>query len=107
MSKLLIAASIFFSLSTTALASDFAQPPPAVGALNGAAVDRADIMPYQPNALIAPQRRVDRATVRAALAKARATNIAAFRDYQKKGVFPNNTFKPGKVNVWVDTDGNF
>jgi hypothetical protein len=105
MSKLLIAASIFFSLATTATASSespFAQPPSAE-----AAFDRADVMPASTQLRIAPRRALDRATVRAALAKARATNLASFRVYQKKGVFPNNTFTPGKLNVWLDTSGNF
>jgi hypothetical protein len=108
MSKLLIAASIFFSLSTTATASEspFAQPP-AEKAFAGVQ-DRADVMPPSATQLrIAPRRTPDRAAVRAALAKARATNLASFRVYQKKGIFPNNTFTPGKLNVWLDTSGNF
>lgn len=65
-------------------------------------------MPHAPSELrIAPRRVLDRATVRAALAKARVTNLAAFRVYQNKGVFPSNTYKPGKLNVWLDEDGNF
>ena len=99
MSKFLIAASLLFALSTSATASEshFAQPP---------AADRAEIM-QPPNVRIAPRRTPDRATVRAALAKARATNLGAFRVYQAKGVFPSNTYKPGKLNVWLDEDGNF
>lgn len=108
MSKLLIAASLFFSLATTATASEsrFAQPPQAVRV---SSMDRADVMP-PPSAAqlrVAPRRMPARAAVRAALAKARATNLAAFRVYQKKGVFPSNTFEPGKLNVWLDTNGNF
>jgi hypothetical protein len=104
MSKLLIAASIFFPLTTTATASErFAQPPQVASA--SVALDRTEV----PSAglRIAPRVRVNRASVRAALAKARASNLASFRVYQKKGGFPSNTFKSGKVNVWVDTDGNF
>jgi hypothetical protein len=48
----------------------------------------------------------DRAAVRAALARARAANLAAFRAYQAKGVFPSNTYKDGKLNVWRDADGH-
>ena len=50
---------------------------------------------------------LDRATVRAALAKARAANLARFRAYQQAGVFPSNTFKGGKLNVWLDEAGHF
>ena len=52
------------------------------------------------------QRALDRATIRAQLAAARAKNLAAFRAYQKKGVFPSNTFQPNKLNVWRDAAGH-
>jgi hypothetical protein len=50
---------------------------------------------------------LDRATVRAALAKARAANLARFRAYQKAGVFPSNTFQGKTLNVWLDEAGHF
>jgi hypothetical protein len=59
-------------------------------------------MPDMPNYRVAPARPLDRANVRAALARARAANLAAFRVYQKKGVFPSNTYKKGQLNVWLD-----
>ena len=74
---------------------------------NVAHVSASDVWTPPADLRIAPRRTPDRATVRAALAKARATNLAAFRVYQKKGVFPSNTFTDGKLNVWLDTDGNF
>jgi hypothetical protein len=49
---------------------------------------------------------VDRDAVRAALASVRARNLAAFRAYQSKGVFPSNTFSDGKLNVWRDAAGH-
>ncbi len=108
MSKFLIAASLLFALSASSSSSAtadsrFARPP------SIASVDRADadVMPPSAELRIAPRRTPDRASVRAALAKARATNLAAFRVYQKKGVFPSNTYKPGKLNVWLDADGHF
>src|SRR5690349_20243829 len=61
----------------------FAQPPPA-------AADQV----------------LDRAAVRAALARVRATNIAAFRAYDQRGVFPSNVYKPGALNVWRDEHGH-
>ncbi|HUS30332.1 MAG TPA: hypothetical protein VMZ53_17610 [Kofleriaceae bacterium] len=80
----------------------FAQPPPPLSA--GAAA-QADI--YEPSVAFAPRRSLDRATVRAALVQARSRNLSAFRDYQKKGVFPSNSFKGKKLNVWLDADGHF
>jgi hypothetical protein len=77
----------------------FAQPPPAAA--------HADV--YEaPNALrVAPHRTLDRASIRAALVQARTRNLAAFRSYQKAGVFPSNTMKGKKLNVWLDADGHF
>ena len=72
----------------------FAEPPPAV--TTTVAVD-------QP---IANAVRLDRAAIRAKLAKNRAANLARFRVYQRKGVFPNNTYTDGKLNVWRDEFGN-
>jgi len=48
-----------------------------------------------------------RASVREELVRARERNLAAFRAYQKTGVFPSNTYKDGKLNVWRDQDGHF
>jgi hypothetical protein len=59
-----------------------------------------------PSIRMMPRRPLDRDTVRAALVRARAANLAAFRAYQKKGVFPSNTFADGKLNVWRDANGH-
>jgi hypothetical protein len=48
-----------------------------------------------------------RAAVRVALIKARHRNLSAFRQYQKKGVFPSNTYSDKTLNVWRDADGHF
>lgn len=108
MSKLLITASLLFAFSASATASEsrFAQPP---------AADRAQVMapnagaeaPVPAGYRIAPRRLPSRAAVRTALAQARATNVAAFRVYQRNGVFPSNTFTSSKLNVWLDEDGHF
>jgi hypothetical protein len=75
----------------------------------------ADAHQYRPPPSIADQhfaepamapRALDRATIRARLAAARGRNLAAFRAYQKNGVFPSNTFQPNKLNVWRDADGH-
>ena len=56
--------------------------------------------------LVAPERRLDRDTVRAALVAQRATNLAAFRAYRKAAVFPNNTYQGKIINVWRDDAGH-
>src|SRR5262245_51226516 len=96
MSRFMLVCSLVCGLSSSALAAEgsFARPP--------GAADRV----AAPALRIAPKRVLDRATVRAALARARAKNVAAFRAYQQKGVFPSNTFKSGKLNVWIDEDGH-
>ncbi|HUJ58909.1 MAG TPA: hypothetical protein VLX92_10465 [Kofleriaceae bacterium] len=102
MSRLLLACSLVTALTSQLAFADrafeapppphpFAQPPPAHPER---AADHADVV-------------LDRATVRAALAEARARNLAAFRAYQARGVFPSNTFDDGKLNVWRDRDGHF
>jgi hypothetical protein len=119
MSRFALVCSLVFGLSSTASAG-FAKAPPSAAphrmptpaerelsltdvVTNGAHAE----VPDMPNYRIAPARPLNRANVRAALARARAANLASFRVYQKKGVFPSNTFKPGKLNVWLDADGHF
>jgi hypothetical protein len=105
MSRLALIASLVFGISSASLVStadaQFAKAPPA----SSVAVSAADV--WEPAYRIAPKKQLSRAAVRAALVKARATNLAAFRAYQAKGIFPNNTFRAGKANVWVDVDGNY
>ena len=111
MSRFALICSLVFGISSASLVTtadaQFAKAPPAssvaVGAGASAGAAAADV--YVPQLRVAP-RALDRAAVRAALAKARATNLAAFRAYQVKGVFPSNTFKGRKLNVWLDKDGN-
>lgn len=101
MSRLAIAFSLIASLSTGALARRAVEPSPGMPAPIHFAeppdtADKAEL----------PMIRLDRAAVRAKLAKNRAANLARFRVYQKKRVFPNNTFTDGKLNVWLDQLGN-
>lgn len=107
MSRFTIICSLVFGLSSSALLvnadAGFAKPPQVAMSTRAAAAD----VPVPAGMRLMPQRYLDRAQVRAALAKARATNLAAFRAYQKKGVFPNNTFTGGKANVWLDAAGNY
>jgi hypothetical protein len=49
---------------------------------------------------------LDREHIRAALATARARNIAAFEAYVRRGSFPSNTFTANLANVWRDRDGH-
>ncbi|NVB84793.1 MAG: hypothetical protein HOV81_40865 [Kofleriaceae bacterium] len=101
MSRFTLSLALVLSLSSVASAkrmpeSAFAQPPAAAEAF----------APQEMPAQIVPAV-LDRAKVRAALAKARAKNLAAFRVYQQTGVFPSNTFSDKKLNVWVDAEGHY
>ncbi len=49
---------------------------------------------------------VDPVAVRNALASARQANLAAFHAYRIGGIYPHNTYQPGKLNVWTDDDGH-
>lgn len=49
---------------------------------------------------------VDRAEVRALLAKQRATNLERFHAYRLARVYPHNTYQEGMLNVWTDADGH-
>ncbi|MGE5184098.1 MAG: hypothetical protein ACM31C_18640, partial [Acidobacteriota bacterium] len=96
-SRFALATSFVLALSSFASA-DRAYAPPAHFAEPPAAGLMAPVE-AQPRAL-------DRASVRAALAHVRASNLAAFRAYQQKGVFPSNTFEAKTLNVWRDRDGH-
>lgn len=100
MSRLALAFSLIASLSTGALARRVSEPSfGSVAPIHFARPPDADVAQL-------PMRFVDRAAVRAKLAKNRVANLARFRVYQKKGVFPSNTFTDGKLNVWLDQFGN-
>ena len=104
MSRFALICSLVFGISSASLVTSadaqFAKAPPA--ASTTAVTAGAAAAEYR----IAPRRALDRAAVRAALVKARDTNLAAFRAYQAKGTFPSNTFKGRKLNVWLDEAGN-
>ena len=95
MSRLLISCSLVAALCTSAFAAPrFSQPPP-----------DSSVSSERPVPDIAPV--VDRAQVRAKLARQRSASLARFRAYQHKGVFPSNVYADHKLNVWVDASGNY
>lgn len=104
MSRFLIACSlvaVFFStvLATTAMARSVAAPTPQFA--------RPPVSEVHPTEVaVTPVRVVDRAAVRAKLLEQRATNVARFRAYVQRGVFPSNTYRDGKLNVWIDEASN-
>lgn len=103
MSRLLISLSLVTALTSSVFADRatprFAQPPDTSVSSPAAEYPitvKPDITPV-----------VDRAKVRAKLASNRAANLARFRAYQAKGVFPSNVYSNKKLNVWLDEDGNY
>ena len=109
MSRLSMVASLVLALASTASARAYRPPQPPIDRVDPPVqVEPVDGHHFAqpPDAMPRPQRAFDRATVRAALARARATNIARFRAYQSRGVFPSNTFSEDKLNVWRDAAGH-
>jgi hypothetical protein len=47
-----------------------------------------------------------RAELRAALARRRVHNLAAFRAYVAAGIYPHNYKRTGPLNVWLDPQGH-
>jgi hypothetical protein len=82
--------------ATTAEARAFAQAPGATMPRSIRA-DEADIPRISAAA---------RARLRKVLASRRAKNVAAFRAYARRGVFPHNYVTSGALNVWTDEDGH-
>ena len=83
----ILAFSLLSGSTAFAAVPAFSQPPPAT-----------EVAP-------APAAKLDRAKVKAALAKRRAQNLALFRAYRNAGVYPHNFFTTGKLNVWLDDEG--
>lgn len=90
-----IAALALVFSTTAATAGGFAKPP-------HAAADRLEEPVERLPARMAPRR----ADVKAALAKRRAHNLAAFHAYWTGGVYPHNTYRVGPLNVWRDAEGH-
>ena len=112
LTRLLTSVTLVASLSSAASA-EIARVPPLPNAGAPAPIDAPHFAQppnvsqrtFMPRDYVEPV--LDRAYVRAALVKIRHRNLAAFRAYQKAGVFPSNTFQPRKLNVWRDADGHF
>lgn len=101
MSRFALALALVTSLTTSAFASHAYAP--TTGFARAPQLTEMDV----PEAGVAlPQRFMDRASIRAKLLEQRAANLARFRAYQKAGVFPVNTVRPGKLNVWIDDEGH-
>lgn len=107
MSRAFLVCSLLAALSAAASADrigpSFAQPPPGWQT-------RQDLPAVsEPDPALAPRPAapvLDRAAVRAKLAAVRAANLARFRAYQRRGVFPDNTYSDGQLNVWRDAAGH-
>jgi hypothetical protein len=108
LARLSIALSLTFGAIASTVHADaraFA-PPPAAGA--PMPVQFADDEPA-PHQLRRPTPRLSdeaRARLKKVLAAHRAKNVAAFRAYARRGVYPHNYINNGALNVWIDNDGH-
>ncbi|MCE9578304.1 MAG: hypothetical protein K8W52_34575 [Deltaproteobacteria bacterium] len=50
--------------------------------------------------------RLDRAQLKAALAARRKLSVARFLAYREARVYPENTYQPGPLHVWLDASGH-
>ena len=93
-----IAALALVFSTTAASAGGFARPPhPTPVPITEEPIERPPMPELLPN----------RADVKAALAKRRVHNLAAFHSYWTGGVYPHNTYRVGPLNVWRDATGHF
>jgi len=99
--SLVLVASLFANLAGAE--TRFASPPP-LAARSEVAVPR-DFATDQAELRIAPPH-FDRAKVRAALVANRRANLARFRAYYKKAIYPSNVYADGLTNVWRDEAGH-
>jgi len=108
MSRTLVA-TLLLAVTASAASARMYRPPPPPPAVEAVPVDIDPVDTHfaqPPDSAPRPYRVFDRAAVHAALARARETNLARFRAYQRRGVFPSNTFDDRKLNVWRDADGH-
>jgi hypothetical protein len=97
LAALALAASLSMLATSTADARGFAQPPA------GAPIPVAAEQDISVRPRIAPAMR---ARLKRVLAQRRAKNIAAFRSYALRGVYPHNVVRDGALNVWIDEEGH-
>jgi hypothetical protein len=120
LARLSIALSLSFGAIASAVhAEGFAQAPADVERVErvvGAPLpvddqpnDQPDVQPGLERALRRPTPRLSdeaRARLKKVLASHRAKNVAAFRAYARRGVYPHNYINNGALNVWIDNDGH-
>jgi hypothetical protein len=53
-----------------------------------------------------PEKKIDRATLRAALAERRQVSYQRFLAYREGRVYPENTYQNGALHVWLDASGH-
>lgn len=105
LAALALAATLSTLATSTADARGFARPPEAgAPAIEPIAPEPARLMtqPERPP-IVAP---AVRARLKRVLASRRAKNIAAFRAYATRGVYPHNFVRDGALNVWIDEEGH-
>src|SRR5687768_3515608 len=60
----------------------------------------------EPDPIVTPAPRLDRAKLREALAARRDASVERFLAYREGRVYPINDVAPGAQHVWLDSNGN-
>ena len=104
LATLALAATLSLLTTASAEARGFATPPAGSRPAPGPALDMPQVerLPTMVPT-IAPAMR---ARLQRVLATRRAKNIAAFRAYATRGVYPHNFVREGALNVWIDEVGH-
>lgn len=97
LAALALAASLSLLTTSSADARGFARPP------DGASLPVASEVAPDRMPTLAP---AIRARLKRVLSNRRAKNIAAFRAYANRGVYPHNFVTDGALNVWIDEEGH-
>ncbi len=95
LATLALAATLSLLTTASADAGGFARPP-----------DGDPPVATMPRMWVPDQAPAMRARLKRILTSRRAKNLAAFRAYASRGVYPHNVVQDGALNVWIDEDGH-
>jgi hypothetical protein len=99
MLRRLASLALTLSLASTAAAQGFAKAPASDQPMVGERIRADETVTPRISAAA-------RAKLRKVLKARRAKNVAAFRAYANRGIYPHNFRTPDKLNVWIDEEGH-